>query len=130
MMEPIQELIRGLYRAFADGDIDGLKAGFAPDVVWHSPGRRSQLAAEYRGIDSVLGFFGRIGDLTAGSFTADLHDVLTGGEYATALHTAHASRGHRTLNDRNVLLFRIADDRAAEVWEHHYDLFSVDEFWS
>lgn len=130
MTEDISQLIRGLYQAFAEGDVDRLRAGFTPDVTWHSPGRASQIAAEYRGINSVLSFFGHISELSGGSFTADLQHVTTDGTHATALHTARATRGQRTLDDTNILRFLIADNRVAEVWEHHYDLFSVDEFWT
>ena len=78
----------------------------------------------------MLGFLGRLSELSEGSFAADLHAVAVDGEYATAFHTARANRGDRTLDDRNVLLLRIASDRVSEVWEHHYDLFTFDEFWS
>lgn len=130
MSDQTNALLRGLYRAFAEGDIAGLKAGLSPDVVWHSPGRRSQLVGEYRGVDSVLSFLGRIAELSEGSFAAELHAVAADGEYATSFHTAHAHRADRTLEDRNVLLWRVADGRVSEVWEHHYDLFASDEFWS
>jgi ketosteroid isomerase-like protein len=124
------EVVRGLYRAFAEGDIAGLKAGFHDDAVWHSPGQDSQLKGEYRGIDRVLGFLGQVSELSEGTFAADLHAVSADGEYASAFHTATAHRGDRALVDRNILLLRIANGRVSEVWEHHYDLFAVDEFWS
>ncbi len=130
MNDSPEQLIRGLYRAFAEGDLAGLKAGFTDDAVWHSPGRRSQLVGEYRGVDSVLGFLGRIAELSEGSFAAELHAVAADGEYTTSFHTAHAHRGDRTLEDRNVLLWRVSDGQVSEVWEHHYDLFASDEFWS
>jgi len=45
------------------------------DIVWHMAGT-SQLAGDYRGHQQVVGFFGRIMELSGGTFRLDIHDVL------------------------------------------------------
>ena len=107
-----------------------MKAGFTDAAAWHSPGRRSQLVGEHRGVDSVLGFLGRNAELSEGSVAAELHALAADGNTRRPFHTAHAHRGGRTLEDRNVLLWRVSDGQVSEVWERHYDLFASDEFWS
>jgi hypothetical protein len=52
--------------------MDILRALFAPNIVWHAPGR-SQLAGDHQGVDAVLGYFGRTMELTGGSFQVEVH---------------------------------------------------------
>src|SRR6266545_3137154 len=75
MAHPHEDLVRRGYDAFAKGDTDTLRELFDPGIVWHLPGR-SLIAGDHRGVDAVLGFFGRTMELTAGTFRADLHDVV------------------------------------------------------
>jgi hypothetical protein len=62
------------------------------------PGR-SLLAGDHRGTDAVLGFFGRTTELTAGTFRADLHEVVADDQQAVGLHAARGEREGRTLED-------------------------------
>ncbi len=70
-----ENLLRHLYAAAAEGDVERLRQLIHPDIVWHVPGRNA-LTGEYRGIDEVLGLFGRLASLTDGTFRSDLHDVV------------------------------------------------------
>ncbi len=78
----------------------------------------------------MLGFLARIAQLSEGSFAAELHNVAVGGDFGTSFHTAQARRGDRTMDDQNILLWRVSNGQVSEVWEHHRDLFTYDEFWS
>jgi hypothetical protein len=51
-------LIRCGYDAFARGDIAGVLAIFAEDILWHVPGR-GPISRDYRGHAEVLEFFNR-----------------------------------------------------------------------
>jgi ketosteroid isomerase-like protein len=124
-----EELVRTGYDAFAKGDIDTLRALFDPEVVWHQPGR-SLLAGDHRGIDAVLGFFAKTMELTAGSYRAELHDVVAGDKHVVGLHLARAERQGRTLTDRQVLVAHVRDGRIVEVWEHGEDQYAFDGFFS
>jgi ketosteroid isomerase-like protein len=50
------DLIRRAYDAFSRGDIEGVFAFFAKDILWHIPGR-GPLSGDYRGHVEVQGFF-------------------------------------------------------------------------
>jgi ketosteroid isomerase-like protein len=98
MAHPNEELVRRSYDAFARGDMDTLRELFDPEIVWHFPGR-SLLAGDHRGTDAVLGFFGRTMELTAGTFRAELHDVVADDWHAVGMHLATGEReggGFRT----------------------------------
>ena len=66
MAHPNEELIRRGFEAFSKGDMETLRNEiFASDVKYHVPGK-SPISGDYDGIDAVLGFFGKIFELTGG----------------------------------------------------------------
>jgi uncharacterized protein len=91
--------------------MDTLRELFHPDLVWHAPGR-SQLAGDHRGVDTVLGFFAKTMELTGGNFRVEVHDIVANDEHAVGLHTAHAEREGRTLQDNNTLVSTSATGRS------------------
>ena len=129
MGHPNEDLIRSGYNAFASGDMDTLRQVFAPDAVWHTPGR-SLLAGDHRGIDAILGFFAQTMELTAGTFRAELHDVVAGDQHGVGLHRSRGERQGRTLEDRSVLVFHVRDGKATEVWQYVEDQDAFDQFLS
>jgi ketosteroid isomerase-like protein len=128
MGHPGEELVRRGYDAFSRGDMQTLREVFAPDIVWHSPGR-SQLAGDYRGVDAVLGFFGRTMELTGGTFRVDVHDVVANDEHVVGLNAVTAERDGRTLQDQNTLVFHVRDGSASEVWQFWADQYAADAFF-
>ena len=129
MTHPNEELLRNGYAAFEKGDLDTLRGMFSADIVWHSPGR-GPLAGDYRGIDQVFGLFGRVVELSGGTFRNDIHDVLADDEHAVALVTAHGQREGKTLEDNQAHVFHVTDGIVTEVWLQPGDLYANDEFWS
>ena len=111
MGHPNEDLIRRGYDAFSSGDMDTLRELFHPDIVWHASGR-SQLAGDHQGVDVVLGFFGQTMEMTGGNFGIEVHDILANDEHAVGLHTAHAEREGRTLQDNNTLVSTSATGRS------------------
>jgi ketosteroid isomerase-like protein len=67
--------------------MDTLRELFDLGIVWHFPGR-SPLAGDHRGTDAVLGFFARTMELTAGTFRAELHDVVADDRHSVGMHLA------------------------------------------
>jgi ketosteroid isomerase-like protein len=109
--------------------MDTLRELFDPQIVWHFPGW-SPLAGDHRGVDAVLGFFGRTMELTAGTFRAELHDVVADDLHSVGMHLATGEREGRRLEDREVLVFHIRDGQVAEVWQYIEDQYTYDEFFS
>jgi ketosteroid isomerase-like protein len=121
-------LVRNGYEAFSKGDMQTVDQTFADDIQWHIPGR-SQVAGDYKGKAEVFGFFGRLVDLTGGSFRLELHDVIGNDEHVVALVESHGEREGKTLNDRAVHVWHVKDGKATEFWGHSGDQYTDDEFW-
>jgi len=128
MAHPDEELVRRGYDAFSRGDMETLREVFHPQLVWHSPGR-NQLAGDHRGVEAVLGFFGRTMELTGGTFRVEVHDVVASDEHVVGLNSVAAQRDGKTLNGRNALVFHVRDGRATEVWQFWEDQYAADEFF-
>jgi ketosteroid isomerase-like protein/mannose-6-phosphate isomerase-like protein (cupin superfamily) len=124
------QLVRRGYAAFNTGDVDTLREVMSHDVVQHVPGT-SQIAGAYKGIDAVLGYYGKLGELTDGSFRADLLDVYGDGQgHATAVHQITATRNGSTMISRGAILFTFLGDKATDLLEMHADLPADDAFFA
>ncbi|MDT4973365.1 MAG: hypothetical protein QOG22_3508 [Pseudonocardiales bacterium] len=123
-------LVRRGYVAFNSGDFETLRSILAKDVVQHSPGT-SQIAGLYKGIDEVLGYYGKLAELTGGQFQAHLINVFGDGQgHVTALHQATATRNGVTRVSRGTILFTFLGDRATDLLEMHEDLPGDDAFFA
>jgi len=123
-------LVRRGYEAFNARDMDTLREIMSHDVVQHVPGA-SQVAGAYKGIDAVLGYYGKIGELTAGTFRADLVEVYGDGQgHVTAVHQVTATRNGTTMIARGSILFTFLGDKATDLLEMHADLPADDAFWA
>lgn len=123
-------LVRRGYTAFNTADFDTLRSILSHDVVQHAPGT-SQVAGLYKGIDAVLGYYGKLAAVTDGHFRADLIDVFGDGKgHVTALHQTTATREGVTRVSRGAILFTFLGDRATDLLEMHADLPGDDAFFA
>jgi ketosteroid isomerase-like protein len=123
-------LVRQGYAAFNAKDIPTLMSILSPDVVQHVPGN-SSVAGEYRGIEAVLGYYGKLGELTDGSFRADLIDVHGDAvSHVNALHQISATRNGVSRVTRGSILFTIKDGKATDLLELRGDLAGDDAFFA
>ena len=129
MAHPNEERLREGFAAFQRGDLETVKGFFTDDIVWHVPGR-SPLAGDYKGTEEVLGFFAKTMELTGGTFSIDVHDVLANDDHGVALVTTKGQREGRNLENRGVQVFHLRDGKVAESWLHPEDAYTTDEFWS
>ena len=129
MAHPNEELLRTGYDAFGKGDMDTIRSLFADDIVWHSPGK-SPFAGDYRGVDAVLEQFGKVFELTGGTFKIEIHDILANDTHAVVLARATAERDGKRLDDKGVNVWHIKDGKVTEQWLHAGDQYASDEFFS
>ena len=130
MAHPNEELVRRGFAAFGAGDMATLDGLFADDIVWHVGGR-SPLSGDYAGKEAVLGYFGRLGQETGGSFRIEIHDMLANDEHVVALTTASAQRQGKSLSDApGVQVFHVRDGRVTESLFHAGDQYASDEFFT
>ena len=123
------DLVRRGYEAFQKGDLAAFDDLLADDCVWHVPGR-GQLAGDKKGRQAVVEYYGKLGELSQGSITIDLHDVLANDEHVTGLHSASAGRGGKSYETTEVIVFHVRDGRVIEAWEHLFNIYGFDEVFS
>jgi ketosteroid isomerase-like protein len=122
-------VVRRLYQAWAEGDLDGAGECFAPDAVWRVPGR-SAIAGCHRGWDGIRDFFGTLSRLSGGTFRADLVDVAVGERHVVAVQHATAEREGRRLDVTACQLMTLEGGRITRVHAHYGDQEALDAFWS
>jgi uncharacterized protein len=81
-------------------------------------------------VDAVLGFFGQTMELAGGNFRVEVHDAVANAEHAVGLHTAHAERVGRTLEDNNTVVYHVRDGKVTEVWQYWADQYAADELFA
>jgi len=103
---------------------------FAEDVRYHVSGR-SPLSGVYDGVDQVLGLFIHLFELSGGTLSLELHDVLANDEHAVLLYAISAERDGKQLHRNEVTIAHIGPDgRVTEAWLQSSDQHAVDQFWS
>ncbi|ADB74779.1 nuclear transport factor 2 family protein [Geodermatophilus obscurus] len=124
-----ESMLRDVYSAAAEADVERLRQLIHPEVVWHVPGR-NVLTGDYKGFAEVLGLFGQLAAMTDGTFQSELHDVVANDEHVVGLHTERGQRSGCSLEARLALVGHVRDGRLSEVWEGHLDAEAFDSFWS
>lgn len=125
---PTIDVFRRAYAAFTAGDMDALAEVFAEDVVWHTPGR-NPLSGDHRSRDAAFESFAREFELSGGTYSPEIHDILANDEHTVALLHVTAQRDGKTLDQSYALIFHIYDGKITEAWETWTDEAAWDEFW-
>jgi ketosteroid isomerase-like protein len=123
-------LVRRGYAAFNSGDVETLLDLFSKDVVQHVPGH-GPLAGTYKGPEAVLGYYGKLLELTDGTFRADLVDVHGDGSgHVCATHQISATRNGAKRVTRGSIMFTMIGDKVTDLLELHADLPGDDAFFA
>jgi ketosteroid isomerase-like protein len=125
---PNAQLVWRAADAFQRGDLATFATCYADEAVWHVPGE-GPLSGEYRGTESILALFARAYGLSGGTLRVEPLDVMASESHAVLWQHVSGVRDGRTLEVDEALVFRIVDDRIAEVWERT-DQYAMDDFFS
>ena len=126
MSESNSEIIRKGYQDFANGNIPAV---FAAAMTWHVPGH-SPLSGDYRGHDQIGGFFQRTMELSQGTISIDVHNVLADSDLVVALVAVNAQRSGVATSFPEVHVWRLRNGKATEFREYQGDEQREDQFWS
>lgn len=121
--------LQAAYEAFGRGDLETVAGAFSPDIVWHEAGR-SPIAGTYKGRDSVFELFGRLFELTGGTFSVQVHDLLASEGHVVALTRLQGTRNDKSLSWDEAHIWHLKDGVATEFWNALTEGSEVDEFWS
>jgi hypothetical protein len=122
------DLIRSGYEAFSKGDLETVAKLFGPEIRWNISGR-NQISGTYTGHEEVFGFFGKLVELTDGTFKVELHDLLASDDHVVALAKESATRNGKKLETDETHVWHLDNGKATEFWGVPKDQYQVDEFW-
>ena len=123
---PNARRLREGYVAFAKGDFAALDDLFDENIRWNETGR-SQLAGTYEGRTAVYEMFGRLMQLTEGSFATEPTTVLADEETGVAVCQTTGHRGNVRADITDVHVFRFSDGRVTEFTGASADQYALDE---
>jgi uncharacterized protein len=117
------------YEAFSKGDVETLKTLFSPSASWHAPAS-GVLRGNYRGAQAILEFFGQLGQETHGTVRAEPESMAASGDQVFVLHRSTGKRRGKTLDTKEVLVFKLDQGVVTEVTEFQSDYPTYAQFWS
>ncbi len=122
------EIARKGYAAFNDADIATVMNLLADDVVWHSGGH-GPLAGEFKGKEQVMDLFMRIGQLSEGTYKAELHDILANDQHTVVMGTSTGTRKGKTLVSKFTdVIHPDSEGRVKEFWRFVDNQAEADEW--
>ena len=94
------------------------------------PRTRIPCPATTRAQDEIFGFFGKVFELSGGTFKLEVHELFANDEHGVALVHAQGERQGKTLDMNEVHVFHLKDGKTTEFWSFEEDQRRADEFWS
>jgi ketosteroid isomerase-like protein len=129
-MYETERVLRAAATAMTTGDMGGLSALFADDVVVHVPGT-NQLSGDHKGKEAAFtAYMGKVMALTNGDFVFEPHDIAGSEDHAAGIYRYRATRDGTTLEWRHVNVYHVRDGQIVEIWQHPFDFERWNEFWS
>jgi hypothetical protein len=126
---PFVTLAKKGYEAFRAGDLATLNEVFADDIVFHVPGT-AQVSNDYHGKDATFGYFGKLVELTNGTFKVESLKVYVSDDKVAMLDRISAERNGKQLDQELVLVLQVRNGQFVEGWDHFEDLAAWNDFWA
>lgn len=127
---PNVELVRVFYDARARNDLDAVREMLAEDVLWREPEVGNEHTGTLRGADAVLVMIREAGRLTGGAFELRVSEAVAHGEQVAAFIDWSATRDGKTLEGKEIAVYRIRHDKITEAHFHQNNIDDDEEFWS
>ena len=127
---PNVDLITRGFEAFNAQDMAALSELMDANCVQHMAGSNPVFSGDHVGRDNVFAMYGRLGEVSGGTFRADLEHVWANDDTAIAIYRATAERDGKRLDMRNALEFAISNSVVTELTDIPDDADEQDAFWS
>ena len=86
------------------------------------------MSGSYKGKDEVLGLFGKLMELSGGTFQIEVQDILANDKHGVTLTIERGQRAGKAMENRAVHVWEIRDGRCTRF--RGYNEEAWDEFWS
>lgn len=125
-------LVRELYEAREQADLDRVRALLAEDVVWHEPDVGTKNTGDLRGPEEVISMLTSARERSGGTFRLVPREVVANGEHAVAMVDWSAEmngESGESLEGKEVAVYRIREGKIVEVSFHQDDQDLDRRFW-
>jgi ketosteroid isomerase-like protein len=122
------KLIQDLYGAYISGDLEAARRPFNDQSVWIELGD-NQRTGVFRGATGLLERSMRNLELTDGTLTTEVQDIVGGEKYVVVVERASAQRNGRVLDMLCASSYQMADGMVAEVRVLPFDSQEWQRFW-
>lgn len=116
-------------QAVAAGRLDEARQVFWEDVVYTVPGD-SLLSGEYAGPEAVMGYLGKLMELTGGRYAISRMRWLTSAARVGLVTRNHAERAGRALSWDELIVFEFVDGRKKRISHFSGDQAGVDALFA
>jgi ketosteroid isomerase-like protein len=121
---------RRAYEAFGKGDMDTVGELIADDAVYHISGN-NPLSGDYKGKKAIFGFFGKLMEVTGGTFKLEVHDILANDDHTVILVRETAEKDGKKWDSRAVHISHPdSEGRGKEFWVFSENQAAADAFFS
>jgi ketosteroid isomerase-like protein len=127
MTHPNEQLLREAYDGFTSGDLDPLLAALTDDIAWRDS-TIGPLAGDYNGKNEVLGLFGRMMEVYAGTMRLEVVDILANDSRGVVLTREQGTASGETANWTGVHVWGFRDGRCAQLVT--YADADYQQFWA
>jgi len=95
------------------------------------PEGKNQFSGDHKGRDNILAMYGKLGELTGGTFKAKPNLFTTDGRGTVIVqHDYVGTRDGNDVGQKNALLFRIEGGKIVELTDTTSDLSVFDKNWA
>lgn len=126
---PNAALLREGFEMFNRADVEGLNGLIAEDAVQRMPGRGA-LAGEHKGRDAILQMYGRMAELSGGTFRANVEDLYANDDRVVAIYRATGERDATQLDLRHAIVFQIVNRKIVAIDDLSSDPDVFDAFFA
>jgi ketosteroid isomerase-like protein len=123
------ELIRRGFTAFAAGDMATLAELFEANATWHAA-PVGILSGSYNDRDAIFSSFAQLQKETAGTFRSNPVAMAASGDKVFVQAVVSGERKGRKLQDDEILVFTIANNRVREVHLYPGNYPASAAFWA
>ena len=115
---PDVTLVKRGYDAFNSADIATLTELIADDAVQTMVGD-NLVSGEFKGLDSILGMYAKLAELTNGTYSVEIEQTFTDGNgTVVVVHRQTAERNGKRLDNRQALVFKIVGGKVVSLTRH------------
>ncbi len=127
---PDVTLVKRGYDAFNSADIATLTELIADDAVQTMVGD-NLVSGEFKGLDSILGMYAKLAELTSGTYSVEIEQTFTDGNgTVVVVHRQTAERNGKRLDNRQALVFKIVGGKVVSLLDTSDDIANDDAFYS